>query len=255
MNNLAINTVGDELEASAEFCQAEEIGIEITDFAGPTNLEGDMAVRIDRHVKAVEGITPLISHGPFLDLIATSPDPAIVEVTRKRHTASLEAAGKIGAGIYVVHTNYNAFIENPSYHKDFAARMCDFWLPFADLAAKQNIVICLENFWEPGPEIQAELVAQADHPYLKASFDNGHTLLFSKISSAYWIEVLGSGLSHCHLHDNHGQIDEHNPIGDGKENWPELLTAVQKCSPHAVLVAESSQLDKNKKSIEKLRSF
>ncbi|MHC4671721.1 MAG: sugar phosphate isomerase/epimerase family protein [Planctomycetota bacterium] len=255
MNQLAINTVGDELEASAEFCRAEGMGIEVTDFVFPDNLDGDLTGRIDRHVKAVEGITPLISHGPFLDLIANSPDPLIVDVSRKRHQASLTAASEIGAGLYVAHTNYNAFIKNPSYRRDFTAGMCDFWLPFADWAAKQNIVICLENFWEPDPDIQAELVAKADHPCLKASFDNGHALLFSKESSANWIKVLGLGLSHCHLHDNRGQMDEHNPIGEGKEDWPELVNAIRTFSPQAVLVAESDRLDKNKLSIEKLKSF
>jgi hypothetical protein len=106
MNRLAINTLGDELEASADFCRSEDIGIEVTDFAFPWILNEDLTPRITRHIKAVEGITPLISHGPFFDLVATSPDSKIIAVTKQRHNKALEATVKIGASTYVAHAGF-----------------------------------------------------------------------------------------------------------------------------------------------------
>ena len=253
MNKLAINTVGDEIRAAAEFCRSQGIGLEVTDFAFPNNLNGDVSARIDCHVKAVEGIEPLISHGPFLDLVATSQDSA--NVSRNRHKVALEATHRIGAATYVAHTNYNAMIKNPSYKKNFTRRMLDFWLPFADWAAEHEIVICLENLWEPGPEIQAEIVTEANHPNLKVSFDNGHALVFSEIPARKWIKTFAEGLAHCHLHDNSGELDEHNVVGDGNENWDELLHAASSSAPSAILVVECDRLAKNKESIERLRSF
>ena len=255
MNRLAINTAGDELEESASYCRSQGIGIEVTGFYPPPNLDGDMSGLINRHARAVGGISPVIFHGPFLDLIAVSRDPAIVEVTRKRHSASLHAAQEIGATVYVAHTNYHPMIRDASYRKNFSKRMLDFWLPFADQAAKDGIVICLENLWEPGPEIQAELISEAKHPSLKASFDNGHALVFSAKPASYWIETLGGNLAHCHLHDNARAFDEHKPVGEGKENWPELLGATEMFSPLAVLVAESDRLASNRTSIERLGSL
>ena len=255
MNKLAINTVGDELEASAEFCRGQGIGLEVDDFAFPLNLDGDMTERIKRHAAATSGISPLSLHGPFLDLIATSPDPAIVEVCRKRHRAALYAAGEIGATLYVAHTNFNPLIRNGDYVKNFTKRMLDFWLPLADDAAKSRIVICFENLWEPGPELQVELISAAAHPNLKASFDNGHALVFSARPAKYWIETLGLNLVHCHLHDNSGEFDEHNPVAEGKENWPELLDAAEKFSPEAIFVLESDYLEKNKLSLQRLKNL
>ena len=255
MNKLAINTTGDELEETASYCRAQGIGIEVTGFYLPSSLDGDVTGLIKRHAKAVAGISPVVSHGPFLDLIAVSRDPAIVEVTRKRHSASLDASREIGATLYVAHTNYNAMIRTASYDKNFTKRMLDFWLPFADEAAKSGIVICLENLWEPGPEIQAKLISEAKHPNLKASFDNGHALVFSAKPASHWIETLGGDLAHCHLHDNSGAADEHKPVGEGKENWPELLGAAELFSPLAVLVAESDRLASNRASFERLRSL
>lgn len=255
MGRLAISTTSEELGETTEFCSAESIGIEITDFSFARNLDGNMSQLIDRNAKAVAALSPVISHGPFQEMISTSRDPAIVEVCRKRHLSSLDAANRIGAEMYVGHTNYNPLIRHPSYQNNFPRRMLDFWLPLADWAGNHNIVIILENLWEPNPDIQSEIVAKANHPHLKASFDNGHALVFSEVPAKLWIGDLGSELTHCHLHDNWGKIDEHNEIGDGKENWPELLNAIDSSAPEAVLVIECDQFNESRKSIEKLKGF
>jgi sugar phosphate isomerase/epimerase len=255
MNRLAINTIGDELEASAAFCRAEGIGIEVTDFAFPEVLDGDISSRIERHVLAVDGLSPLVSHGPFFDLVATSPDPAIVEVAGRRHEAALKASVEIGASFYIAHTNFTPIIRNPSYRDNWAERMLRFWLPLADEAGRHNITICLENLWEPEPDIQAELIARGGHPHLRATFDNGHLLVFTRWSAESWVKTLGEAIAHCHLHDNMGELDEHLPVGQGKENWPALLEVLARHAPRAVLVAESDSLDNNKVSIERLRGY
>jgi len=247
--------LGAELESSAAYCRAEELGLEITDFAYPQNLDCDPAPLISRHIKAVTGITPLIFHGPCFDLIVTSLDPEIIEVSRKRHTAALAAAKAIGATYYIAHTNYNPLIRNPSYQNSWRSSSLDFWLPFADEAGKHNIIISLENLWEPDPDIQAELVAAGNHPNLRATFDNGHALVFSNIPASQWVATLGTLLVHSHLHDNSGEFDEHKSIGDGKENWEELLSAIKKYSPQAILVAESDSLASNMLSIGRLKAF
>ena len=255
MRRLAINTVGDELEAAAEFCRSDGIGIEVTDFAFPWEFDGDLATVIDRHVKATAGIAPISMHGPFYELIASGLDPAIVAVVRQRHETALTAAGEIGASYYVAHSDFTPLIRESSYRKNWGRRMLDFWLPFADRAGKHNMIICLENIWEPVPDIQAELVAAGNHPHLRATFDNGHALIFSGLPAREWIATLGPLLGHCHLHDNSGQLDEHKPVGEGKENWPELVAALDACAPQAVLVAESSWLNNNRLSLDRLRKL
>jgi sugar phosphate isomerase/epimerase len=255
MNQLAINTIGDELEAAAAFCRSEQLGLEITDFAFPSILDENVNTRIDRHKEALAGISLISSHGPFFEMIAASRDKAIVSVVRDRHSAALTASIEIGAVYYVAHTNFNPLIRDPSYRKGWTERTLEFWLPFADKAGKENVTICLENVWEPVPDIQAELIAAGNHPHLRATFDNGHVLVFSRIPAVKWIETLGPALAHCHLHDNFGERDEHNAVGQGNEDWPELITALKRHSLSAVLVAESDRFEHNKLSIERLRNF
>jgi sugar phosphate isomerase/epimerase len=255
MNQLSIHVLGDELEAAAAFSRAEGIGFEVTAFAFPENLDNDLPGQIARHLKATAGITPLSSHGPCFDLVAASPDPAIVAVTRQRHDAALAASSEIGASLYVAHTLFTPLIRDHSYRANFARRMLDFWLPLADQAGKHNMVICLENMWEPEPDIQAEMITAGNHPHLRATFDNGHALIFSEHSSAQWVKTLGPVLGHCHLHDNGGQLDEHKAVGEGIENWEELVRALKKYAPDAILVAESEQLSENQLSITRLRDY
>ena len=255
MNRLAINAVGHELEPSAEYCRGEGIGIEITDFAFPDKLDQDLRESIDRHIEAVDGLEPLIAHGPLFDLIATSTDSLIVEVCHKRHTKALDAVSQIGVSRYVVHTNYNPLIAHPVYEEKFISRLLDFWLPYADRAGKYGVTICLENLWEPTPDLQCDIVDRANHPHLKATFDNGHPLVFSDITSAEWVAALGERIAHMHLHDNHGLKDEHLPVGDGSEDWPALLKAICEHSPEAVLSMENGNLNQNRTSIKRVKKF
>ncbi|MGA2797592.1 MAG: sugar phosphate isomerase/epimerase [Thermoguttaceae bacterium] len=255
MNPIAINSISKDLEAAATFCRQKKIGIEITDFAFPKNLDSDLSLQIERVKRLTFGIAPICSHGPFLDLIANSMDPEIVEVSRKRHRTALEATHAIGASKYIAHTNFNPMIRNKSYREGFCLKMREFWLPFADWAGERKITVCLENLWEPEATIQKEIVFTCKHPNIKASFDNGHALVFSKQPASDWVRILGSDLAHCHLHDNHGEYDEHAAIGTGTENWNSLIKAAYEYSPESVLVIECDQFDKNRKSFEEFKRF
>ena len=253
MPKLALNVLDNELNQAAAFARSKGLGLEVATFAFPENLEQHDADLMARHIRALEGITPVASHGPFLDLAATSRDPAIVAICEQRHRRSLEATFQLKATIYVAHTNFNPLIRQEGYRRDFTRRLCDFWLPLADVAGQHEVTIVLENLWEEGPEIQQQVVDMANHPHLRASFDNGHALVFSRRSASDWIKALGDSLVHLHLHDNNGEQDEHLPVGQGIENWSGLLEAVLRYAPKALLVAESDKLESNRSSIRRLQ--
>ncbi|HTL53822.1 MAG TPA: sugar phosphate isomerase/epimerase family protein [Planctomycetota bacterium] len=251
MLHLAVNSLTPELEATVAFCRAQALGLELCHWAFPQALENDQPQDFERQAALVTGLPFLSVHGPFLDLIAASRDPGIVDVSRRRHQTALSAACRLGAKTYVAHTNYNPLIRNPPYRKAFLQRSLEFWLPLADVAGRAGVTIALENLWEAGPDLQAELIAQGKHPHLKALFDNGHALVFSKVPAVQWIETLGAGLAHCHLHDNHGEQDEHLPVGTPgcKEDWPAYVAAIRRFAPQATLVMESDRLEMNQKSL------
>ena len=252
---LAINAVEEELAPAVAACRREGLGIEVTGFAYPRQLDHDLGERIVAHAEALSGLEAVASHGPFVDLYPTSSDPRIVTVCRERHEAALEASIAVGASIYVAHLNSLPQIRNRSYRETFADRSADFWVPLAEQAARHGVTIVLENLWEPGPELQRAVVERAAHPALKASFDNGHALVFSPVPSSDWVATLGADLAHCHLHDNDGTYDHHWPVGRGKEDWPALLDALSAHAPGAFVVLECDRLDQNLASLEATRAL
>ena len=151
---LGINCLEEELASVSETCRREGIGIEVTAFAFPKDLDKGLKARVKLHASAVEGIQPVSSHGPFVDLYASSSDPEIVRVCRERHTQALEATRAIGASIYIAHLNSLPMIRNPRYLDRFVPAVSEFWAPFAQDAEKTGMTIVLENLWEAGPELQ-----------------------------------------------------------------------------------------------------
>ncbi|MCZ6761133.1 MAG: TIM barrel protein [Gemmatimonadetes bacterium] len=246
---LAVNAREDELDDVAKLCRHEHLGIELTGFAFHTLLDVDLEARIARHVEGVRGIEPVASHGPFVDLYVTSRDPEIVAVCRRRHEQALAASRAVGASVYVAHLNSIPLIRNQEDQDRFVRDTVEFWLPYAVDAARDGMTIVLANLWESGPELQKRVIEVASHPGLRASFDNGHALVFSQRPASEWIKVLGSDLAHCHLHDNNGESDQHRSIGEGVESWPELFDALGLYAPEALVVLKCDRLEPNVASL------
>lgn len=255
MRRLSINALESELEAAASFCRAESLGIEVTAFAFPHTLSDELDASLARHAAAVAGIVPVSVHGPFLDLYPASRDKEVVALARRRHEQGLRASAALGATLYVAHLSYLPIIRNRGYRDGFAAATAEFWTPLADEAASHGITVVLENLWEPGPEMQRAVLDHARHPALKASFDNGHALVFSNVPAATWIEVIGADLAHCHLHDNDGQEDQHGVIGTGREEWEALFAAMRRHASDCQIVLESDDLARNRASVAAARIY
>lgn len=65
------------------------------------------------------------------------------------------------------------------------------------------------------------------------------------------VEELGDRLLGCHIHDNHGEADEHLPVGEGTLEWKKYFNAVKKFAPQAVQVLEYSCGFKTAAEVEK----
>lgn len=261
-------SVGDEeLESAAEFCRDEGIGLEVTAFAYPRTLDEAFEPTLERHAAVLEGVPFLTFHGPFLDLYCTSPDPRVVDLCRTRHGRALEAAGSLGAELYVAHLNSNPLIRNRRYRERFVEGVAEFWRPFVEAARGDGEpapgedpeargdgpAVVLENMWERKPDLQRRVVEAAAHPGLRASFDNGHALVFSRLTAAEWIQGLGDALAHLHLHDNDGEYDHHWVLGEGEEDWPGLLAALGEAEAAPVVILENDDLAAGRESLRRFR--
>ena len=96
-------------------------------------------------------------------------------------------------------------------------------------AEKNKIILALENGHENCAEQEklAAFVRSFDHPCLGVCFDTGHAHCYGDRVWQKSLEILAPHIVTCHLHDNYGTFDDHNPPGEGNINWQEMRAALK----------------------------
>ena len=141
-------------------------------------------------------------------------------------------------------------------------------------AEKLDIIIAIENSFERSntPAEVLYYMSCFDNPHLGVCYDSGHACLmadfpgkcrdkyFAPMDNA-WGEVvecypdaLGDLLPHivtCHLHDNDGYSDAHQMPGEGRINWPELISKIR-TAPRLISMQSEVSMGKYAYSIRNL---
>lgn len=200
------------------------LGLELQEFSEPEVLDGDWRGLLEKYQRALDGFNGTRSmHGAYIDLASGSPDQRLVALTRERYLQNLEIGRELGVKYIDFHANYLPLIDHPTYLPGWAERQVAFWGPMAEQAAHADIVLLLENMWEPEPAIIGRTLERIQSPHLKACLDVGHAALYSRLPMKAWIDAIGDQLVYTHLHNNHGNSDQHLAFGDGVIDFPELL--------------------------------
>jgi len=133
------------------------------------------------------------------------------------------AAG-LESRLVVMHFNYDPIYYRQTFPQwlERAARFFSTLLP-----ERKGPLIALENIAEPTPHVSLQLVEKVGHPRLVHCFDFGHHHVFARIPFAEWLFYLKPrGHIHFHLHDNHGDCDDHLALGQGSIDWTSVKTAI-----------------------------
>jgi len=124
-----------------------------------------------------------------------------------------------------------------------------------DYATAQNIIICIENLSEQYDSFQAAVNIIPD---LRITLDIGHgQLLSNKNTSFGFIKHLFNKIVHVHVHDNFGgksvKDDLHLPLGEGKVDYPKILTSLKDKGYNSTITIELNPDDmpQTKKLIER----
>ncbi|MCD6407753.1 sugar phosphate isomerase/epimerase [bacterium] len=142
---------------------------------------------------------------------------------------------------YNFHTRI-ASIENVKRNIDFAERIDSSKIvlhppPFCEFAVdiikeivgygkEKGVNICIENC-KYGIEGIEELMKYGERiEDLLFTFDTGHCNI--GFSPAEGVKMLGSRISHIHLHDNNGKKDQHLPPGKGNIDFDNFFTELWK---------------------------
>lgn len=193
-------------------------------------------------------------HAPFLDLSPGSFDPKIREVTEGRLSHIMDLAEVLRPTVVNCHAQYDR-------HR-FGGRL-DLWLetaarvfePLVRRAERIKSVLTVENTFEDEPSPLDQLIEKVRSPNFRICFDVGHFQVFHKVSLKKWWEVLGAKTAHLHIHDNHGEKDEHLPLGEGNFPFPAFFNLLKEYRHEMSYTLECHNLSHARKALKSLRKF
>ncbi len=125
-----------------------------------------------------------------------------------------------------------------------------------EVGALRNILISLENLSENAKDL-AHIINQI--PAISLTLDVGHGQLLTKTNTSFdIINDLFFSIGHVHLHDNFGgngvQDDLHLPIGSGKIEIEQIMSALLKKGYRGTVTLELKQ-DELERSLVKVRNM
>lgn len=108
--------------------------------------------------------------------------------------------------------------------------------------------------FEPAPETLQALIETVNSDLLKVCLDIGHLHVFSRVPCSVWFDSLGDNIIYCHFNDNHGEVDEELPPGDGTLDWAEIDFYLSRQAEASTVVLEVGSLEAVEKSVSFLES-
>jgi sugar phosphate isomerase/epimerase len=151
--------------------------------------------------------------------------------------ATIRFAAELGGDVVVVHVgeivppaNHPTFSEQTLRQEAFQFAV-DSLARCAPVAGDCGVRICVENVQLRPTEVitsfadHLRLVDTIGHYAVVCALDTGHAHVSGGIQAC--IQAFGPRLQHIHLHDNHGEKDEHLEVGKGAIRFAEFSPFLQ----------------------------
>jgi sugar phosphate isomerase/epimerase len=121
-------------------------------------------------------------------------------------------------------------------------------------AKPRGVVIAIENTPNEfaSPESLAHFVKQTRLSDLRFCFDVGHAHLGEGVAAGF--ELMRDRIVTVHVHDNHGETDEHLVPFDGSIDWDAALAALAGAPESPALVLELKERSPGVPSLDQIRA-
>jgi sugar phosphate isomerase/epimerase len=129
----------------------------------------------------------------------------------------------LGATIMNIHPCYYC---PPVMKEDLVRLNVQALKPLAEMAGSHGLTLILENFKAPFDSVATYSRLLEEVPGLQIHLDFGHANL-GKDDATSFCTQLGEHIRHVHFSDNHGQEDEHMPLGMGNIDWEKAVSALK----------------------------
>jgi sugar phosphate isomerase/epimerase len=220
-------------ETVVGLCRQRGLGIEVQAFYHPRALSD--TVLLEKTADLVAGLPVVAMHGPFGDLNPGSFDPLVRETARQRIQEGFDVASRLGANHIVYH---DGRVPRTNPEESWIKTSAGFWKTFME-QVPQVVNVYLENLLEEGPRVLSGIIDQVGSSNLHAILDIGHAHCNSRTPVVQWIVSLGDRIRYVHLHDNHGEHDEHLGLGEGSIPVQDVCHALEEYAPDAIWAIEA----------------
>jgi sugar phosphate isomerase/epimerase len=150
-----------------------------------------------------------------------------LEPIRKACFSELERCAGIfsslGATVMNIHPCYYC---PPAMKEDLVHLNIEALKPLAEMANSHGLTLILENFKAPFDSVSTYSRMLEEVPGLQIHLDIGHANL-GQDDGVRFCTQLGEHIRHVHFSDNHGQEDEHMPLGMGNIDWKKTVSALK----------------------------
>ena len=193
-------------------------------------------------------------HAAFVDLNPGTLDASIRKVTRSRFDQIFDAAEILRPKTIVFHPGYDE-LRYGDYRAAWLENSVRFWQDLMPRARGINSVIAMENIFEKEPSTLRELLEAVNDPCFRHCFDVGHWNMFKTVSMEDWFAELGCYVVEAHIHDNHGQTDEHLPLGEGMIDFDLLFALLGRYAPDAIWTIEAHTNERLERALTTIQNY
>ncbi len=193
-------------------------------------------------------------HATFMDLNPGSVDSYIRESTKKRVQQTFDAAAILKPRVVVFHPGYSRLSYGSAVDL-WVDNSIAFWQGFLGKARDTGATIAIENIFEEEPSTIKRVIEGIGDPSVAHCFDTGHFNMFATVSMQQWFDELGHFIVEAHLHDNHGQADEHLPVGEGEIDFDLVTSLLDQHAPDSVWTLEAHSRERLERSRENIKKY
>ena len=181
-------------------------------------------------------------HAPFFDLMPGALDRQIRTASRDKLRRAFELLPIFQPRSIVCHLGYEEY-KHRFKQQEWFSHARETFAELLAMAEAHSVTLMLENTYETSPEQLQAMLAALGSPHARFCFDLGHSLAFAKTSWREWFPAMAPWLGQLHIHDNHGDRDEHLAPGQGNFDFASFFDflAAERLDPIITLEPHSEE--------------
>ncbi|MDD1753357.1 MAG: sugar phosphate isomerase/epimerase [Methanotrichaceae archaeon] len=193
-------------------------------------------------------------HLPYSDLNLASMNQPIWQETVRQMKTCLGLASDFSR-LAVVHPGHLSPLGAQMPDKAWSQNILGIQ-EISDYAAELDMKVAVENMvnipalFGRRPEEILGILETVDRDNVGFILDIGHANTNNNLDTFLELKDL---VIHAHVHDNHGERDEHLPVGNGTVPWTRVVDAFQDYKGR--MVTESRSLAEGQRSLNRLRKL